>query len=110
MALVRGNHDRHVPLLPEAWNITEAGALVREGPFAFAHAPEPVAGAYTWGGHIHPMATLWGRGDRLRLPCFHLGPAVGVLPAFGTFTGGVSLPRSPADRVFVIAEGRVIAL
>jgi hypothetical protein len=45
--------------------------------------------------------------DRLRLPCFHLGPEVGVLPAFGGFTGMHVLPRRPSDRVFVIAGDSV---
>jgi predicted AAA+ superfamily ATPase len=48
----------------------------------------------------------WGRGPgRLRLPCFHFGPAVGVLPAFGDFTGMHVMPRGPGDRV-VRGRGR----
>ena len=62
-------------------------------------------------GHVHPAAVLSGRGhDRLRLPCFHFGPAVGVLPAFGAFTGMHVLPRGPQDRVYVVAGDEVRAL
>ena len=48
--------------------------------------------------------------DRMRLPCFHFGARVGVLPAFGEFTGSHTLAREPADRVFAIADGRVHAV
>jgi len=32
---------------------------------------------------------------------------VGVLPAFGEFTGMHVMPRGPSDRVFVIADNSV---
>jgi metallophosphoesterase superfamily enzyme len=52
--------------------------------------------------------TVGARGfHSLRLPCFHFGARVGVLPAFGEFTGSHALPREPGDRVFAIAERRV---
>gem|GEM_PF-4957861 len=39
-------------------------------------------------GHLHPCVNLGGRAfDSLRLPCFHFKPHVGMLPAFGSFTG-----------------------
>jgi metallophosphoesterase superfamily enzyme len=62
-------------------------------------------------GHIHPAAVLGGRArDRLRLPCFHLGPQVGVLPAFGAFTGMHVMQRGAEDRVYVVAGDAVRAL
>ncbi|MFY7902844.1 MAG: hypothetical protein ACOVOU_08040, partial [Rubrivivax sp.] len=65
-------------------------------------------GRYVLAGHVHPAASLGGRGPgRLRLPCFHFGADVGVLPAFGEFTGSRVLPRAPGDRVFVIAGDAV---
>lgn len=108
--LVRGNHDRRLPSLPEAWGVEEAEGPVIDGPFAFVHEPRPVEGRYTWAGHVHPGVLLGGRGDRVRLPCFHLGRSVGLLPAFGTFTGSVAVPRAPGDRVWAITPGRVVAL
>ena len=50
-------------------------------------------------GHWHPCASLGGRAhDRLRLPCFWLGAerTVGVLPAFGGFTGMHPIERRAA--------------
>jgi metallophosphoesterase superfamily enzyme len=55
--------------------------------------------------------TLHGSGrDRVRTPCFTFGEAVGVLPAFGAFTGGHVVERSGAGRIFVVAGERVLAL
>jgi metallophosphoesterase superfamily enzyme len=54
---------------------------------------------------------LGGRGgDRLRLPCFHFDAAVGVLPAFGPFTGMHALPGGPAVQCYAIAGDSVQAL
>lgn len=108
MALVRGNHDRHEGELPEEWAIEDLGPRWESGPFVFRHEPEPTPGRYTWAGHVHPGVTLWGGGDALRLPCFHVGPELGVLPAFGRFTGSMRLPVGPKDRVFVPVEGEVV--
>lgn len=111
LTLVRGNHDRHAGDPPPEWRVHCVDEPLRLGPFALAHHPEPVPGSYVLAGHVHPAAVVGGRaGDRLRLPCFHFGPAVGVLPAFGGFTGMHVLPRAPGDRVYVIADDAVRAL
>jgi DNA ligase-associated metallophosphoesterase len=109
LTLVRGNHDSHAGDPPAAWGIPCVDGPLRLGGLALAHHPQPVAGAYVLAGHTHPAAVVAGRG-RLRLPCFHLGPAVGVLPAFGAFTGMHVLARGPADRVYVVAGDEVRAL
>lgn len=111
MDLVPGNHDRHAGAPPPAWNIQ-----LLPGPFAVAglwlcHEPDPVPDRFALGGHLHPCAVLGGRAhDRLRLPCFHFGARVGVLPAFGAFTGMHVMPRAPGDRVYVVADDEVHAL
>ena len=62
-------------------------------------------------GHLHPCVSIGGRAhDRLRLACFHFGPRVGVLPAFGAFTGMHAIERARGDRVYVVGEGTVAAL
>lgn len=109
LTLVRGNHDRHAGDPPPEWRIDCADEPLRLGPFALAHHPEPVAGAYVLAGHVHPAAVVGGRArERLRLPCFHFGPAVGVLPAFGGFTGMHVLRRAGGDRVYVVAHDAVV--
>jgi len=36
------------------------------------------------------------------------GPRVGVLPAFGAFTGAATVSPAPGDRVFALADEQVI--
>jgi hypothetical protein len=54
--------------------------------------------------------------ERLRLPCFWLGDedvpahAVGILPAFGSFTGMHRIAPRAGDRVFPVAGDVVRAL
>ncbi len=111
LTLVRGNHDRHAGDPPCEWGVECVDEPLRLGPLALAHHPQTLPGAYVLAGHVHPAAVLAGRArQHLRLPCFHFGPAVGVLPAFGGFTGMHVLPRGPGDRVFVIAGDAVRAL
>ena len=70
--------------------------------------PEPQA--YVLAGHWHPCIRV-GRGfDRLRLPCFWFGAQVGVLPAFGSFTGMHPIAHQPGDQVFAIAGDAVRAV
>jgi DNA ligase-associated metallophosphoesterase len=104
--LVRGNHDTAGPP-PAGWGGWHAELL--DPPFAFAHFPEPSPAGYTLAGHLHPGVLLFGRGkQRLKLPCFRFGERVGVLPAFGPFTGlSAAMPR-PGERVFAVTDGGVI--
>lgn len=102
LTLVRGNHDLHAGDPPADWGVQCVDEPLRLGGLALRHHPDLLDGAYVLAGHVHPSATLGGRAhQRLRLPCFHFGPQVGVLPAFGEFTGTHSLPRGPQDRVYV---------
>ncbi len=110
LELVPGNHDRHQPVLPASWDVEVLAALVREGPFAFSHAPAAVPGALVWAGHVHPTATLSGRADRLRLPAFVLAPGLGLLPAFSRFTGGPTIRAAPGFQRYLCVEGEVVAL
>lgn len=111
LELVPGNHDRHAGELPAALDICVHRDPYHVGPFALRHHPEALPGRYVLAGHVHPVVTLHGSGrDRLRAPCFTFGAALGVLPAFGAFTGGFVVERSAAVQVFVIAGERVLEL
>jgi hypothetical protein len=108
MELVPGNHDRRgLKRVADAWRIAVLDEVVHEGMFAWRHEPKPVPGKLALGGHVHPTWTLRGGGDALRLPCFAIGRAAGVLPAFCTFTAGPA-PSFAEQRVWVVAEGRVV--
>jgi uncharacterized protein len=110
MRLVRGNHDSRAGDPPSDWQVEVVDEPWRAGAYALCHHPDPVDGAYVLAGHLHP-AFVAGRGiDRLRLPCFHFGASVGVLPAFGAFTGMHAVTRMPGDRIFVIGHDEVRAM
>jgi DNA ligase-associated metallophosphoesterase len=110
LTLVRGNHDRHAGDPPADWGIESLAGPLRlpglEG-LALAHHPEPLPGACVIAGHLHPAVRLGGAVDSLRLPCFHFGTAVGVLPAFGAFTGMHVVRPAPGERVWVVAGDSV---
>lgn len=111
LTLVRGNHDAHAGDPPASLGVQVLNGPLRLGPWALVHEPQLVPGAYTLAGHVHPCAVLGGRGgDRLRLPCFHFDGQVGVLPAFGPFTGMHALAVGPGVQRFAVAGDRVQAL
>ena len=105
ITLIRGNHDDRAGDPPASLNIDVVNEPLPLGPFALCHHPQTVAGAYVLAGHWHPCTTVYGRArQRLRLPCFWMGAQMGVLPAFGAFTGMHPIKRQPGDRVFAIAD------
>lgn len=120
VTLVRGNHDARagdpdprlgIAVVDEPWCLPgpgEAGDRAAPG-LALCHHPGAVPGHQALAGHDHPGLWVGGRGrDRLRLPCFHFrGDGVGVLPAFGSFTGMHPVRRTVGDAAFVIADDRV---
>ena len=109
MILVRGNHDRRAGDPPREIGIDCIDAPLLEIPFAFVHHPRAVADHYALAGHLHPAAVMTGPArQRERLACFWLGTDVGVLPAFGDFTGVADVNAGPDDRVFVIAGEHVV--
>ncbi|MDB5957120.1 ligase-associated DNA damage response endonuclease PdeM [Ramlibacter sp.] len=119
LTLVRGNHDDRAGDPPAALRFTVVDEPLRLGPFALCHHPRPVADAYVLAGHWHPCISVTGRAfERLRLPCFWLGDdsgqlpgqAIGVLPAFGNFTGMHRIEPRAGDRIFPIAGELVRAL
>ena len=114
--LILGNHD----ILHEGWyeaaGITVSREILRMGEFAFIHditeaaaAGEPGAGKpagmapYFFSGHLHPGIRIRGMGKQsLQFPCFYFGGQYAILPAFGRFTGTVSIDPLPESNVFAI--------
>lgn len=119
LTLVRGNHDDRAGDPPASLNFEVVDEPLMLGPFALCHHPRPVAGAYVICGHWHPCISVSGRAfERLRLPCFWFGDdsgampanAVGVLPAFGSFTGMHRIEPRAGDRIFPVAGDVVRAI
>lgn len=115
MTLVRGNHDARAGDPPAELMIDVVDESWTVGPFSMRHHPGPCDRGYVLAGHLHPGYRLGGRaGDGVRLPCFwfgcEAGSRVGVLPAFGAFTGTWIVDALPDDRVFVVAPDAVHAI
>lgn len=111
MVLVRGNHDRTAGDPPESLGIRCVDAPLLDPPFAFTHHPGTRAGAYVLAGHIHPGVKLVGPGrQRDHFACFWFGEEMGVLPAFGEFTGFADVEPLPHDRVWVVAHDELISV
>ncbi|MES2975096.1 MAG: ligase-associated DNA damage response endonuclease PdeM [Pseudomonadota bacterium] len=113
LTLVRGNHDDRAGDPPPVLRMEVLDEPLPLGPFALCHYPRAREGAYVLAGHWHPCISIRGRSfERLRLPCFWLGDdsgtlpghAVGVLPAFGSFTGMRRIEPRAGDRVFPVAD------
>jgi uncharacterized protein len=87
---VLGNHD------PEpAGNIGGLfAAEFRIGGLIFCHVPENADNGVI-AGHLHPVARVAGRGRAVSRRCFAADKRRVVMPAFGTYTGGLNV-RSPA--------------
>jgi metallophosphoesterase superfamily enzyme len=97
-----------VQQVADAWGLRIERGTMREGPFAFQHEPGEHDEAFTWSGHLHPMAVLSGRMDSVRLPCFWMSPNMGVLPAFSAFTRGLTIRPAVNERLYAIAGERVV--
>lgn len=114
LVLVRGNHDARAGDPPADWGIRVVeGPWRPEGPgsgLVLDHHPEPCAGAAVLAGHLHPGVRLRARGDALRLPCyaFDRRRQVGVLPAFGAFTGLADQAPGPDRLLVLVAEDRLL--
>ncbi len=80
---IEGNHDPG----PLDFGGTHLAELQR-GPLTFRHiaAADPVGEV---SGHYHPKARLAVRGQSLTRPCFLIDGRRVILPAFGTYTGGL---------------------
>lgn len=109
LTLVRGNHDDHAGDPPAALGFEVVDEPLCVGPWALCHHPNAQADGYVLAGHLHPCVSLQGRArERLRLPCFWFGDQVGVLPAFGEFTGMHPIKALPRDRVYALTGVGVV--
>jgi DNA ligase-associated metallophosphoesterase len=108
--LVLGNHD----IMSERQYERKGIHLHEElkiGPFLMTHHPltEIDADSYNIAGHIHPGIHLRGKGRQsITLPCFYFGERQAYLPAFGSFTGLAIIAPQKQDKVFVVAENKVM--
>jgi len=108
--LIQGNHDIMSRHQYDRHRLKVHDELLIDS-ILFTHEPmeEIEKGKFNLAGHIHPGVRLSGRGRQaLTLPCFYFGKTLGLMPAFGAFTGFVPIQIKKEDRVFVIADGKII--
>jgi uncharacterized protein len=108
--LILGNHDIMSELQYKRKGIILHQEL-RIRNFVLTHHPldEIIPGYYNFAGHIHPGICLYGKGKQaLTLPCFYIGRHQALLPAFGVFTGLATIRPMKEDKVFVIADDKIL--
>ena len=92
---VLGNHDPRMPA-------TLPGEVVQEWHWqglTFRHQAEPGAEGELC-GHHHPKASVETRAGRITRPCFVADQHRLMLPALGTYTGGLCLTNPAIARLF----------
>ena len=109
--LVRGNHDSRAGDPPPGLRIDIVTEPWLAGPFACCHHPQQHPTHFVLAGHLHPVCSLHGSGrESVRLPCFVQEGRQAILPAFGEFTGGWYVERSPGRRFYAVGGDAVWAL
>jgi DNA ligase-associated metallophosphoesterase len=91
---ISGNHD---PALPDDLG----GAVASEvtiGPIVFRHEPTGAVGEIA--GHLHPKARVSMRGRSVERRCFAADGERVVMPAFGAYTGGLSIRDIAFAKIF----------
>jgi len=124
--LVKGNHDFDLPNWPElsVRNEYQLGNFLclheppgsdfdKEISFdrekAYQQHPELRQGKVLLCGHLHPGASLKGKGRfRVKTKAFYFNQWIGILPAFGALTGHYSLGEK--GTYFGIAENYIVPL
>lgn len=128
VVLVKGNHDvlpevvyQHPTLTvyPEAWEVAPfllthqpvVEPTTRRGGLHFSAATNYHSALYNLAGHIHPGVHVnLGMRERTKLPCFYFTDRIGLLPAFGQFTGCATMRHGTDDAVFAVVGERVMEL
>ncbi len=94
---ITGNHDSSPPQ-------DIGGRIAREvalGPVTLRHEPKSLPqGVFEIAGHLHPAAAVESRGHRIRCRCFIADDRRMVMPAFGSYTGALSVRSDAFDGLF----------
>ena len=85
---------RHCRPISAAWSRAKS----RSAPIAFRHEPTGAAGEIA--GHLHPKARVATRGRSMERRCFASDGERAVMPAFGAYTGGLSIRDAAFAKIF----------
>lgn len=84
---IAGNHDG----LPDGrWGTRSVDEVVRDG-LVFRHEHDARDPRPQLSGHYHPKTSVALRGRGVRRPCFAMGGHALILPAYGSYTGGLDI-------------------
>ncbi len=99
---VIGNHDDDfIPPDTQGVNeITRQGITFRHQALAHSQAENFYHREPEISGHFHPKAELHLQGVRVSRPCFIADNQRMILPAFGTFTGGLNINDPAISNLF----------
>jgi DNA ligase-associated metallophosphoesterase len=110
--LVIGNHDILGQRQYERHKVQLHKRSLQLRKLYLTHEPldKTPEGVFNIAGHIHPGAHLHGTAKQsVTLPCFYVRANQCILPAFGEFTGLATVQPKIGDKIFVVANGKVIA-
>ncbi len=107
-----GNHDPDLPRDLGGSIASDVGI----GPVVFRHEPTGAAGEIA--GHLHPKARVSRRGRSVERRCFASDGERAIMPAFGAYTGGLSIRdlafaaifKSLAFTAHVLGDNRMHAI
>ncbi|WJR79000.1 ligase-associated DNA damage response endonuclease PdeM [Bradyrhizobium sp. NP1] len=91
---IAGNHDPALP--PDLGGVVASEVAI--GPIMFRHEPTGAAGEIA--GHLHPKARVAARGRSMERRCFASDGERAVMPAFGAYSGGLSIRDAAFARIF----------
>ena len=93
---VTGNHD---PVVAPELGGEVCAELIVEG-LALRHEPRGGRSTHEIAAHLHPAAKVSMYGHAIRRPCFVGNGRRLILPAFGTFTGGLNVLDAAFEPLF----------
>ena len=110
--LVLGNHDVLEQQHYQFMTVYTHELIIP--PFILTHKPlsEITNDCYNLCGHIHPSVSIRGPARQsFRVSCFYFSSDIGILPAFGNFTGVSKISiKSNEDQIFAIADDHIIRI
>ena len=109
---ITGNHDPAVPAYLGGRVLDADSLQTLTGPIDLCHEPsieDHAFPVFQICGHLHPVAEIPTRGRRLRRRCFLVSNDRIIMPAYGAYTGGLSV-AAPAFDAFRKADSRLIVI
>jgi DNA ligase-associated metallophosphoesterase len=111
LSLTIGNHDKNIEELDNILNFKNIVDYIDYYDFRFTHEFKDDlidSSKYMITGHLHPSVLIKDKLGSVRIPCFYMKSNHMVVPAFGSFTGKFTIKPKSNEKVFVIADNKVI--